>query len=122
VSDIGLHWTAFDLLSIALAACSPGLLAGLLLGAVAWRARRVSGAALGALAGLVLNAALLLFCFRSRIALGGASLLALTVSFPGMVPGGMAAAWHAGERWRPASVAGAAIGGVAWLGGWSYFN
>jgi hypothetical protein len=126
VSDIGLHWNAIDLIAIALMSCSPGLLAGLLLGAIAWREHRVGAAALGALAGTALNAALLFFCFRSRIALAdglaGASLLALQVSFPGMILGGMAAAWRFGERWVVAAVAGAASGGVAWLGGWSYFN
>ncbi len=126
MSDIGLHWNAIDLIAIALVACSPGLLTGLLLGAIAWRERRVGGAALGALAGSALNAALLFCCFRSRIALAdglaGASLLALQVSFPGMVLGGLAAAWRFGERWVIAAVAGAATGGVAWLAGWSCLN
>jgi hypothetical protein len=125
MSDIGLHWNAIDILAIALAACSPGLLAGLLLGAIGWHAHRVAGGALGALAGFVLAAATLFFCFRSRIAqedgLVGAALLALRVSLPGMLFGGMAASWHFGERWIVASLAGAAVGGVAWLGGWSYF-
>lgn len=97
-----------------------------MLGAIAWREHRVGAAALGALAGTALNAALPFFCFRSCIALAdglaGASLLALQVSFPGMILGGMAAAWRFGERWVVAAVAGAASGGVAWLGGWSYFN
>jgi hypothetical protein len=125
MSDIGLHWNAIDLIAITLASCSPGLLAGLLLGAIGWRRHRLAGGAIGALAGVVLAAATLFFCFRSRIAqengLDGAALLALRVSLPGMLIGGMAASWRFGERWIVAALAGAAIGGVAWLGGWSYF-
>ncbi|CAN5375046.1 hypothetical protein BH11PSE4_BH11PSE4_31320 [soil metagenome] len=125
MSDIGLNWNAIDLIAIALASCSPGLLAGLLLGAIGWRGHRLAGGAIGALAGFMLTAATLFFCFRSRIAqedgLDGAALLALRVSLPGMLIGGVAASWHFGERRIVAGLAGAAIGGVAWLGGWSYF-
>jgi hypothetical protein len=125
MSDIGLHWNAIDIMAIALVVCSPGLVAGLLLGAIGWRDHRLAGGAIGALSGFALAAATLLFCFRSRIAqedgLDGAALLALRVSSPGILLGGMAASWHFGKRWVVAALAGAAIGGVAWLSGWSYF-
>ena len=77
------------------------------------------------MAGFALAAATLFFCFRSPIAqedgLSGATLMALRVSLPGMLLGGMAASWHFDKRWIVAALAGAATGGVAWLGGWSYF-
>ncbi|MEH2479166.1 Ca2+/Na+ antiporter [Nitrobacteraceae bacterium AZCC 2146] len=125
MSDIGLHWNAFDLALIALLACSPGLVAGLLLGAVVWRDHRVIGAALGGAIGAVLCVLLLMFCFRSRIALAdgfdGAAWLTLKVCWPGFVLGGMIAAWRFGERWIVAALCGAPMGAVAWLGVWSYF-
>jgi Ca2+/Na+ antiporter len=123
VSDIGLHWNAFDLALIALLASSPGLVAGLLLGAVAWRAHRAIGAALGGAIGAGLCVLLLMFCFHSRIALAdgfdGAAWLTLKVCWPGFVLGGMIAGWRFGERWIVAALCGAPIGAVAWLGVWS---
>jgi hypothetical protein len=50
VCGVGLHWNAIDLIAIAVVVCSPGLAAGLLLGALAWRERHI-GPALHALAG-----------------------------------------------------------------------
>ena len=126
MSDIGLHWNAIELALIVLLATSPGLLAGLLFGAVAWRAHRIRGAALGAFAGLALGAALLFICFNSRIAqadgLGGATMLALKIGLPGGVLGGMIAAWRFHQRWIVAAIGGAALGFVVWLGGWAYLS
>ncbi|MDB5502705.1 MAG: hypothetical protein JWR89_2607 [Tardiphaga sp.] len=125
MSDIGLHWNAFDLALIALAACSPGLVAGVLLGAVAWRTHRVAGAAFGGAIGALLCALLLLFCFRSRIAqadgFGGAAWLTMKLAWPGFVLGAMLAAWRFGDRWIIAALCGGPVGVVVWLGVWSTF-
>ena len=125
MSDISLHWSAAELALIALLACAPGIAAGLVLGAIAWRGHRLRGAALGALAGLALSLAIYVICFQSRIAqadgFGGAALLALQLSFPGLLLGGALAAWNWPRRRIVASMCGAPLGAVAWLGGWAVF-
>jgi Na+/proline symporter len=52
MSDISFQFTWLDLLLFALLIGSPGLLLGVVLGAVAWRRHRIYGAALGATLGL----------------------------------------------------------------------
>jgi Na+/proline symporter len=52
MSDISFQFTWLDLLFFALLIGSPGLLLGVVLGAVAWRRHRICGAALGAILGL----------------------------------------------------------------------
>lgn len=69
--DFGVHLTAIDAMAIALVACSPGILAGLALGAFAWRAHRMFGAALGAAAGFALNAIVLSIWYGGRLPTGG---------------------------------------------------
>jgi hypothetical protein len=126
VSDISLHWRALDLVLVALLAGLPGIAAGTLWGSFAWPAHRLRGATLGALAGFILCLALWFICFSSRIAqadgLGGAVSMAAKIAVPGLVLGGTIAAWRFGERWVVAAIAGAAIGAVAWLGGWAVFS
>lgn len=123
MSDIGLHWTAFNLASIVLLAGAPGLLYGLVLGAMAGGTRRVLGAMLGAAAGAVLCIAFVLLCFRSSIALAnglaGGAWLALKVCWPGFVLGAMLAAWRFGDRWIVAGLCGGPVGAVAALGIWA---
>jgi hypothetical protein len=123
VSDISLHWRALDLVLIVLLAGLPGLAAGSLWGGLAWRTHRLRGATLGAFAGFILCLALWFICFSSRIAqadgFSGAVLMAAKIAAPGLVLGGIIAAWRFGERWIVAAIAGAAIGAVAWLGGWA---
>ena len=70
MTTIPLQWNALDLALILLAACSPGLVAGLLLGARAWPSRRATGAALGGAAGAALGVLVLTVFFRVRIPLG----------------------------------------------------
>ncbi len=53
MSDIGLDWGPFDYAAIALIVGAPGLLFGLILGAILWRRHRVWGAVAGAAVGLV---------------------------------------------------------------------
>jgi hypothetical protein len=53
MSDIGLDWGPFDIALIALIIGAPGLVIGAALGAVLWRRRRVWGALLGAVVGLL---------------------------------------------------------------------
>jgi len=54
MSDIGLDWGPLDYALIALLIGWPGLAIGLALGAIAWRRHRISGALIGAAAGLAL--------------------------------------------------------------------
>ena len=54
MSDIGGIFTPFDLALIALMICGPGLALGGLIGALAWRRRRIAGGLIGAVAGLAL--------------------------------------------------------------------
>lgn len=54
MSDIGSIFSPLDLFVMALVAGSPGAVAGALLGAWGWRARRIPGALAGAAAGFVL--------------------------------------------------------------------
>ena len=54
MSSIGLHWSAAGLLSVVLAIALPGLLAGGLIGGLAWPARRAAGAMLGGVAGIAI--------------------------------------------------------------------
>jgi len=54
MSDIGLAWGPLDIAIIALIIGAPGLAIGLVLGAIAWRRRRILGALLGAFVGLML--------------------------------------------------------------------
>jgi hypothetical protein len=71
VFDFGVHLTAIDAMAIALVACSPGILAGLALGAFTWRAHRMLGAAIGAAAGFALNAIVLSVWYGGRLPTGG---------------------------------------------------
>ncbi|WP_137045936.1 hypothetical protein [Pseudolabrys sp. FHR47] len=52
MSDIGGIFSPLDLALIALMIAAPGLVAGGVIGALAWRARRVAGALLGAAIGI----------------------------------------------------------------------
>jgi hypothetical protein len=54
MSDIALTFGPLDYAFIALVFGSPGLIAGGVLGALAWRGHRVAGAVLGAIAGILL--------------------------------------------------------------------
>jgi hypothetical protein len=54
MSDIGLIFSPLDYLVIALVIASPGLVVGAVVGALAWRRRRIMGAACGAGLGAVL--------------------------------------------------------------------
>lgn len=52
MSDISLNWGPLDWAEIGLFVGAPGLVVGLLLGAIAWRRHRIWGALLGAIGGL----------------------------------------------------------------------
>jgi Na+/proline symporter len=54
MSDIGGIFTPFDLALIALMVFGPGFALGGVIGALAWRRRRVVGGLIGAVAGLAL--------------------------------------------------------------------
>jgi len=54
MSDISIEFTWYELLIVALFLGWPGLLLGAVLGAVAWRRRRVYGALIGSIGGLAL--------------------------------------------------------------------
>jgi hypothetical protein len=54
MSDISLNLRAIDLAAIALILGSPGLVVGGGVGALLWRSHRLAGAAIGAVAGVVL--------------------------------------------------------------------
>jgi hypothetical protein len=54
MSDISLTFSPLDYLVIALVVASPGLVVGAVVGALAWRPRRLVGAAGGAALGAVL--------------------------------------------------------------------
>jgi Na+/proline symporter len=54
MSDIGLDWGPLDIAAIALIIGAPGLVVGAVLGAILWRRRRIVGALIGALSGLLL--------------------------------------------------------------------
>jgi Na+/proline symporter len=54
MSDIALNWGPLDIAAIALIIGSPGLVPGVIVGALAWRRHRVTGALLGAVAGFAL--------------------------------------------------------------------
>lgn len=115
-----------ELALITLIATSPGITAGLALGAVAWRTHRIGGAIAGALAGLVLTTALLWICFGSPIAqadgFAGAALLTLSICWPGLVSAAALAAWWFRNRPIVAGLCAAPVGAVAWLGGWAALN
>jgi hypothetical protein len=51
MSDISLVFSPLDYLVIALVVASPGLVVGAVVGALAWRRRRIMGAASGAVLG-----------------------------------------------------------------------
>lgn len=70
MSSIGLHWSAPGLLSVVLAIVAPGLLAGSMVGALAWPARRTAGAALGGIAGMAIGALLITVFFGVRLPMG----------------------------------------------------
>lgn len=53
MSDIGGIFSPFDLALIALMIAAPGLVAGGVIGALVWRARRIAGALIGAATGVV---------------------------------------------------------------------
>ena len=57
MSDISLDITWFDALLFVLLIGSPGLIAGGVLGAIAWKRHRIAGGLLGSVSGLVLWAA-----------------------------------------------------------------
>jgi hypothetical protein len=54
MSDIGLDWGPLDYAVLALILGAPGLVIGVVLGALAWRRRRLLDAVVGALLGFVL--------------------------------------------------------------------
>jgi hypothetical protein len=54
MSDIALNWGPLDLAIVVLMIGWPGLLLGAVVGALAWRRHRLSGSAMGAIAGLAL--------------------------------------------------------------------
>ena len=54
MSDIGGIFTPFDIALIVLMVGAPGLALGGLVGALAWRGRRVAGGLIGAVAGFAL--------------------------------------------------------------------
>ena len=54
MSDIGILNGPFDLALIALMIFGPGLVLGGLIGALAWRRRRIAGGLIGAVVGLAL--------------------------------------------------------------------
>lgn len=65
MSDINLNFSVPDYLIMVLLAGSPGLVVGAGLGALAWRRRRLLGAALGALLGALLcNVALYFYVVK----------------------------------------------------------
>ena len=70
MSEIGLHWTALGMLSVALGLGAPGLLAGGIIGALAWPARRAAGAAMGGVIGAVAGALLISMVFGVRLPMG----------------------------------------------------
>jgi len=70
MSEIGLHWTALGVLSVALGLGAPGLLAGGILGALAWPARRAAGAALGGALGAAIGAILIWLFFGIQLPMG----------------------------------------------------
>jgi hypothetical protein len=74
VFDFALHWIAIDLVAVALVGCVPGAVAGLALGAYAWRAHRGIGAAVGAVAGFALSAVVLSLWHGTRLPVGGVAL------------------------------------------------
>lgn len=61
MSDIGLNWGPLDYAFIALFLTGPGLVVGAVLGALLWRGHRFAGAALGAVVGVALWIAGLLY-------------------------------------------------------------
>jgi hypothetical protein len=70
VSTVDLHWSAWGLLSVVLGIAAPGLLAGGVLGALAWPARRATGAALGGVAGAAIGALLITMVFGVQLPMG----------------------------------------------------
>jgi hypothetical protein len=54
MSDISLNFGLLDVALVALILASPGLAVGGIVGALAWRGHRIAGAALGAVAGVLL--------------------------------------------------------------------
>ena len=70
MSEIGLHWTALGVLSVALGLGAPGLLAGGIIGVLAWPARRAAGAAMGGVIGAVAGALLISMVFGVRLPMG----------------------------------------------------
>jgi hypothetical protein len=54
MSDIGLIFSPLDYFLIALVVASPGLVVGAVVGALAWRRRRIMGATGGAVLGALL--------------------------------------------------------------------
>jgi len=63
MSDISLHFSPLEWAAMAAILGWPGLLLGGLVGALAWRTRRIVGGALGAVFGAIVIAALRVFAF-----------------------------------------------------------
>ena len=70
MSEVGLHWTALGVLSVVLGLGAPGLLAGGIIGALAWPARRAAGAAMGGVIGAIAGALLISMVFGVRLPMG----------------------------------------------------
>jgi hypothetical protein len=124
MSDISWHLGFFETVLIALVLCSPGMLAGLCLGAFAWREHRARGAVIGAIAGLAVATIFILICINSRIAtegdgLVGTLLLTLRVGWPGLIAGALIALVAIPSHRIVAPLSGAALGFIVWLGGWA---
>ena len=70
MSEIGLHWTTLGMLPVVLGIGAPGLLAGGIIGALAWPTRRAAGAALGGVVGAALGVLLITTVFGVRLPMG----------------------------------------------------
>jgi hypothetical protein len=126
MSDISWHLGFLETALIALVLCSPGILAGLCLGACAWREHRVRGAIIGAIAGLAVAAIFILICINSRIATDGDGLvgtlfLTLRAGWPGLIAGSLIALFAIPSHRIVGPLTGAALGFIVWLGGWAAF-
>jgi hypothetical protein len=122
VSDISLDLGPLDLPLIALYLGWPGFGLGGVCGALAWRAHRVWGAVLGAVAGGFVVLAGFLVWAESDLSLNrsfaATMFLALAHGAPGLVAGAAIGAWQGRADRVAGAVRGALVGLTAWLGCW----